>query len=578
MIYNTYYDEYFSGKQEKIKVFYEELKLPEDDPIHTLKEIVKELDFSELLEQYSEIGRKATNPIMLFSLLVYANMRGIRSVKQIVKMCKRDICFMSICQNEAPSYDTIYRFKNSRVTVEILDNLHYQFINLLKENGHVGLEKLFVDGTKIEANANRYTFVWRGSINYHLANLIANINELYTQYNEFITKNEYDTEYDMSKAQMLVISGMDKVNEVIQKNRQLKKNNQSKISNNSIVKIENMDIESLRSIRHSLYIIAEQENISLFSGKGHKKSELLELHRDAQKYMERLEKYADHFEIMGGDRNSYSKTDNDATFMRMKDDHMRNGQLKPGYNVQFGTENHFIIDILLTNDRTDYHTLIPLVEKHAKNTNVRLKEFIADSGYCSEKGLGYLVKNNIEPYIKLQMHEVMKTRKYKNDIGKHYNMKTLDDGTYICASYKQLPYLCTSKSNRLGYEQEFRVYECEDCSGCSLKEKCFYNYHPEKHANANKRLKINHNWEELKARSNKNIQSKKGILYRQIRSLQSEGAFGNMKENNDFRRFNNRSYDKSYKELAFYAFGANVNKLHRYNQGILRPPEVVLAA
>ena len=577
MNYNNYYYEYFGGKQEKVKIFYEEILLPEDDPIHTLKEIIKELDFSELLKQYSEKGRKATNPIMLFSLLVYANMRGIRSVKQIVKECKRDICFMNICQNKAPLCDSIYRFKNNRITTEILDKLHYQFINLLKEKGLVELNKLFVDGTKIEANANRYTFVWRGSINYHLANLITNINQLYKQYNEFLTENEYDT-YDVSKVEMLVISGMDKVNEVIQKNRQRKKNNQRKISNNSIIKIENMDIESLNGIKCNLYMIAERENITLLSGKGHKKSELLKMYHDAQRYMERLEKYADNFEIMGEDRNSYSKTDNDATFMRMKDDHMKNGQLKPGYNVQFGTENHFIIDILLTNDRTDYHTLIPIVDKHNKSTGTQLNELTADSGYCSEKGLSYLVKKDIEPYIKLQLHEVMKTRKYKKDIGKHYNMKRLNDDTYICANYKKISYLYTSKSNRSGFEQEFKIYECEDCSGCSLKEKCFYNYNPDRHASRNKRLKINHNWEELKAKSNKNIQSEKGILNRQIRSLQSEGAFGNMKENNDFRRFNNRSYDKSYKELVFYAFGANINKLHQYNQGILRPPDVVLAA
>lgn len=100
MKYNTYYAEYFGGKQEKIKIFYEEILLPEDDPIHTQKEIVKELDFSELLKQYSVKGRKATNPIMLFSLLVYANMRGIRSVKEIVKACKRDICYMNLCQNK----------------------------------------------------------------------------------------------------------------------------------------------------------------------------------------------------------------------------------------------------------------------------------------------------------------------------------------------------------------------------------------------------------------------------------------------------------------------------------------------
>ena len=578
MNHNVYYQEYFGGMQEKISIFYEKIELPAQDPIHTLKKVVKELDFSELIKQYSVKGRRATNPIMLFTLLVYANMKGIRSVKEIVKACSRDICFMNICRNNPPpSVDTIYRFKNNRVTTQILDNLHYQFIEIVHKQGLVNLEKLFVDGTKIEANANRYTFVWRGSVNYHLSNLIDNINELYSEYNDFITTNKYEKEYNLSRAMPLEIDGMEKVKETIQKNRQRKMDKKRKLSNNKLLIIDNMDIYSLKQIKQGLMVIADGESISLLSGKGHKKSQLLRLYHNTQRYVERLERYANNYELMGTDRNSYSKTDNDATFMRMKDDHMMNGQLKPGYNVQYGTENHFIIDMLVTNDRTDYNTLIPMVEKHNINTGVELKEFISDSGYCSEKGLHYLHDNGIEPYIKLQLHEVMKTKKYKNNIGKHYNMKKLDENTYICANNRLISYAYTSTSKRLGYEQSFRVYKCDDCSGCLLKEKCFYNYNQDRHKDKHKTMSINHHWEELKVITNKNIQSEKGIIYRQIRSLQSEGVFGNMKENDDFRRFNNRGYDKTYKELVFYAFGFNINKLHKYNQGALRPPDVVLA-
>ncbi len=184
---------------------------------------------------------------------------------------------------------------------------------------------------------------------------------------------------------------------------------------------------------------------------------------------------------MGDDRNSYSKTDSDATFMRMKDDHMMNGQLKPGYNVQFGIENQYTIDILLTKDRTDYHTLIPIVEKHKEFTKVALKEFIADSGYSSEEGLSYLHEQNITPYIKLQTHEKQKTRKYKNDIGKHYNMQKLDAKTYVCANNKRLEFQYKFKRAKDGFERNYAIYECTSCEGCHLKDKCFYNYNEQKH-------------------------------------------------------------------------------------------------
>ena len=124
--------------------------------------------------------------------------------------------------------------------------------------------------------------------------------------------------------------------------------------------------------------------------------------------------YKECFEIMGKDRNSYSKTDLEATFLRMKEDHMLNGQLKPAYNVQNAVENYFIVHGYISNDRTDYNTLIPVLEKHRK----AFGEVTADGGYCSEKNLLYLKGNGIASYIKLQDHEKRKTQSYKEDISR----------------------------------------------------------------------------------------------------------------------------------------------------------------
>ena len=92
----------------------------------------------------------------------------------------------------------------------------------LQKEGLVTLKELFIDGTKIEANANRYTFVWRGSINYHLAGLLDSIDQLFEKYNSFLQENDYGTKYEQGNAQMFVIEGMDKVREVIEKNRKRK--------------------------------------------------------------------------------------------------------------------------------------------------------------------------------------------------------------------------------------------------------------------------------------------------------------------------------------------------------------------
>lgn len=544
--------------------FLEELELPKDDPVFTLKSVLEELDFSRLLNQYKSKGRKGYNPIMMFALLIYANMRGIRSIDDIVSACKRDICFMTLSNRQTPSRDAFYNFKNKKLKNPVLEDLHYQFINKIKERGYLSLEKIFVDGTKIEANANRYTFVWRGSINYHLINLLDSINKTYTLYNQVIQQERYSEKYQLKKVAFLIIEGSDKVRDIIKRNKSRKKDGIKKLSNNHVLKIKNIGPNTLMRLEESLKNIMLSDGINLVYGRGCRKSILQKLYEAIKNHKDRLNKYESAFICMGNNRNSYSKTDTDATFMRMKDVHMLNGQLKPGYNVQFAVENYFIVDTYVSNDRTDYKTLEPIVRKHISNTGVRLKELIADSGYCSEAGLRYLASENIEPYIKLQEHEKQKTRKYKNNIGKHYNMKRLEDGSYECADGRILSYEKIQRSYTKGFEQRYEVYDCNDCSGCERKKECFYKYNEKRDSERNKRMRINEHWEKLKERTNKNIHTEKGIIYRQIRSIQTEGSFGDMKENDKFRRFNNRGYEKVEKELIIYIIGRNINKLDRF--------------
>lgn len=202
---------------------------------------------------------------------------------------------------------------------------------------------------------------------------------------------------------------------------------------------------------------------------------------------------------MGKDRNSYSKTNLEATFMRMKEDHMLNGQLKPAYNVQIAVENYFIIHGYVSSDRTDYNTLIPVLEKHRKAFGDSLKEVTADSGYCSEKNLLYLKQKGIASYIKLQDHEKRKTRADAEDISKYYNMAYQvfeDEHYYICHDGRELRHLRTETKGQDGYTQTFEVYGCADCSGCEHKARCLYKYNVEKNAERNKVMKINEGHED----------------------------------------------------------------------------------
>ena len=573
MISNKYYNEFFELGQQKINFNFFKLTLPDDDPVYTLKNVLKEMDFSGLMARFSNMGRKGFNPIMKYAVLTYANMRGIKSVDRIVELCERDLAFIWLTQGEKPQRDAFYDFINNKLTGEILEDLNYQFMRRLKKEGLITLEALYIDGTKIEANANRYTFVWRGTLNYHLVGLLDTIDSLYTRYNNLLEVNEYGQKYHLGNAQMFIIEGTERVRDVIEKNRKRKLTKHKKLSNNTVIEIDNCSPLELLKLQTNLVRIAEGEGISFVYEKRQKKSEIQQLYEDLEDCGKRLMKYKECFSVMGKDRNSYSKTDLEATFMRMKEDHMLNGQLKPAYNVQIAVENYFIIHGYVSNDRTDYNTLVPVIKKHFSAFGETLKEVTADSGYCSEKNLLFLKKHNIDSYIKLQDHEQRKTRAYKEDISKYYNMTCQifeDEHYYICHDGRELRHIDTENKRHDGYIQTYEVYGCADCSGCEHKARCLYKYNPEKDADKNKIMKINEQWEELKSKSHANIESEKGILNRQIRSIQTEGHFGDIKENDGFRRFSHRSSDKVYKEFMLYAIGRNINKYHRFLHNEIR--------
>ena len=340
MLKQDYYNEFFELGQQKINFSFFELNLPDDNPVYPLKKVMEELDFSGLLANCSDKGRIGYNPIMMYAVVTYANMRGVRAVDRIVELCERDLAFIWLTKGQKPKRDAFYEFKNKKLTADVLDEL-----------------------------------------NYHLAGLLDTVDSVYQKYNALIDENEYGIKYDIPHAHMFVIEGMEKVRDVIEKNRTRKLTKHKKLSNNTIIEIDNCSPLEILKLQKNLMQIAEQEHITFVYGKGKRKSEIQQLYEELESCGERLMGYKECFEIMGKDRNSYSKTDLEATFMRMKEDHMKNGQLKAAYNVQIAVENYFIVQAYVSNDRTDYNALIPVLEKHKNAFGEIWEEVTADSGY-----------------------------------------------------------------------------------------------------------------------------------------------------------------------------------------------------
>ncbi|SQB38703.1 ISCpe5, transposase [Clostridium perfringens] len=292
-----------------------EIIIPKDDSVRLLYEVTEGLNYKKLYRSYSILGRNsAIDPKTLFRIVVYGYMERIFSSRELEKACIRDVNFRWLLQEQkAPSHNTIARFKSSRMKY-CLEDLFNQLVLKLNEKDEIKFENLLIDGTKIEANANRYTFVWKKS-----------------------------TKKFEEKLQIKVRKLIENIN----KDLNITFHNEIKIS-----------VSEATNLLTYIILLKEKTNLEFVYGKGKRKSKLQKYAEGLEDFIEKQSKYDNYNEIFNG-RNSFSKTDKDATFMHMKEDHMKNGQLKPDYNIQIGVEGEYIVGVDVSSERSDQLTLIP---------------------------------------------------------------------------------------------------------------------------------------------------------------------------------------------------------------------------
>lgn len=510
--YHKNYTEFGDPYQLVLPLNWEGL-VPDDDSVRLLSHELEDLDYSLLYQAYSAKGRNpAVDPKTMFKILTYAYSQNIYSSRKIETACKRDINFMWLLAGQkAPDHSTIARFRTGFLA-DACEDLFYQMVRRLNQMGELSRETVFIDGTKLEACANKYTFVWKKSVRKWEEKMFLKIQDAVILLNQ-----EYIQSFRVS---------------------------------------EESSARDLQKICRFLEQICKEQHTVFVHGRGKRKSRnqrYLELFR---RFLERQTIYDWHTASFQG-RNNYCKTDPDATFMHMKDDHMRNAQLKPGYNVQIGVDSEYIVAADIFQDRNDVWTLVPFLKTMEKNLGYRYPSVTADSGYESEEAYTYLWEQKQKPYIKPQTYEKWKKRSFKQDISKRENMgydETAD--TYTCHAGKKLkPVSIKKQKSKSGYESEVTVYECEECTDCPHKEKCT-------RAKGNKCLYISKSFLEKRQESYENILSEKGILYRMNRSIQVEGAFGVLKNNYEFQRFLLRGKTRVKLEILLLCMGYNLNKLH----------------
>ena len=499
------------------------IRIPKDDPVRLLNAVAERMDYRAIEAAYSRYGRIEYSAKILTKILVYGYMRMIISTRKIEQACKENICFMYLLEGrKAPDHNTISRFRTNILSKGAGQELLKQLIQMLIEAGVIDLKAVFIDGTKIEANANKYSFVWKKAQAQKM-----------TKLNERI------------KAELPEMLKKTGIRFYVQ---------------------ETIQLRHLKKLMKQLKAKVKEKKIEFVYGKGNHKSDLQRLVEKVEDWISKYKQYIADIHICG-DRNSYSKTDHDATFMHMKEDYMRNGQLKPGYNVNVATSNEFIVGTYISADRSDVQTLIPFMKQLKKDYEGNdIGKIVVDSGYESEENYCWFEDDPVsELFVKPSNHEAKKAKKYRTDISRRENMAYDPDAdTYTCASGKLIRASNEKHSKSAsGLELTTTVYECSDCDGCQLKEKCIRSCGSKKPLEErHKVLYVSKRFSRQREAMEKKITSEEGILLRVNRSIQAEGTFAFAKEDMDFRRFLTRGKKKVETEWLLLALAINILKLH----------------
>ena len=511
------YNGYYNGYQLKLPLNIE-IIIPEYDSVRLLSQFVEGMDLTDLYSTYERIN--SLSPRMLLKIVLYSYMNGDYSSRSMELNCKRDINFMYLLEgHKAPDHATLARFRSLHFA-PCAKRILAEVSNMLYDMGEISGKTIFIDGTKIEANANKYTFVWKKAVTRNQANLLIKLADFVAQCEET---------YDIK-----VVYG------------------------------NTIKLKHVKKLRKRLLKLCKEENITFVHGIGKRKSPLQKSFETLEMYLDKLKEYNQKI-YKCGTRNSYSKTDEDATFMRMKEDAMKNGQLKPAYNLQHGVDSEYITWLTIGPQPTDTTTLIPFLKEAEHYLKFKYKNITADAGYESEENYLFLENNGQTAFIKPANYEISKTRKYKNDIGKIDNMKYDKEGDfYICNRGRKLmvDHICHSKS-KTGFVSEKTIYKCENCQDCPQKEKCIKGSNCKTPLEKRtKTLQVAKTFIKQRQADLERIVSEEGKLYRMNRSIQAEGSFGDIKQDMQFRRYLTKGTINVLAESTLLAIARNINKLH----------------
>jgi transposase len=509
----------YTVKQLKLPLVIEKL-IDISDPVYTFCDVMDHIDLTPYFVEGKgyKTGRPRCDAEKLLKVILFAFMEnGYCSLRDIEKLCNNDIRFMYLLDEmKAPTFATFGNFIRNELTISIEDI--FNDINAyIFEKDKVDLNHTYIDGTKIEANANKYTWVWKKSC-------IRNRDKVFIKVTELIEE---------MNANVMSLQGL---------------------------KIETRDeyaIEYLEDVLSKYIEVTSLDLNSFVYGKGRRKTVYQRHYEKLNEYKDRLKAYAEHIEICGEERNSHSKTDHDATFMRIKTDYMGNDQLLPAYNLQAAICDEYIAVIDVKRYASDMECFVPLMEKFNRTYGHYPKYPTADAGYGSYNNYIYCEQHGMEKYMKFTMFEKeTKNKKFHENPYRIVNFKTNEKGEMICPNGKRFIFKYNKHVYKNKYGRTEEVYECEDCSGCPYREECC------KKKEGNRTARLNRELTAMHQEVIKNLESIHGALLCMNRSIQSEGTFGVIKWDRAYKRLFRRGLENVNLELTLIACAFNLYKYH----------------
>lgn len=479
------------------------IRIPENDPLRSFVEVLEGVNLKRCLKR-SLKGRHDYEDLTLLKILLFAQMNQIYSLRQIESACKTDIRFMWLAQGITPSHMTFQRLITQRLKGK-LEMIFLELNRYLIEREDINTDILYIDGTKLEANARKNSFVWKKAVLKHRERLYLKISKIFIE-RGIPTQNTYHPE----------------------------------------------DV-----FPHYMHLLSQihQSKIEFVKGKGQHKTPLQRDYETLKGYYDKLSEYNTHLTICG-ERNSYSKTDPDATFMHMKEDYyMRTGIFKPGYNIQLGVSDEYILMAKSFPNPNDTLTFIPLLQAYHMNYGKYPLYPVGDAGYGSYDNYLYCLNHQMELVQKYNTYEAEKNGKYRKDPFYSKNM-IQSDGTLKCPNHKSFVFK-KETIRKVGLYPRFeQVYQCVDCAECPLSDLCLK-------GESNRSVTLNPILNELQAKAKDNLDSEWGIQLRIQRSIQSESTFGILKNNWGKLRFNRRGKENVENERLLLSIGYNLMKFHQ---------------